>query len=170
VQVESLGAKFVSVDLAMPTAEGAGGYAGEQSLEQQERVRRTLAPHLAAMNLVITTAQIPGRPAPLLIDEATIVQMPSGSVIVDLAAETGGNCALTRPDELVTVDGVRILGPTNLASAAATDASRLFSGNIRSLLDHLIDEAGRLRLDPADPIIWPLLGSQPPATISSAAV
>jgi NAD(P) transhydrogenase subunit alpha len=129
-----------------------------------------LAPHLAAMNLVITTAQIPGRPAPLLIDEATIAQMPSGSVIVDLAAETGGNCALTRPDELVTVDGVRILGPTNLASAAATDASRLFSGNIRSLLDHLIDEAGRLRLDPADPITGPLLGSQPPASISSAAV
>ena len=169
-QVESLGAKFVSVDLAMPTAEGAGGYAGEQSLEQQERLRRTLAPHLAAMNLVITTAQIPGRPAPLLIDEATIAQMPSGSVIVDLAAETGGNCALTRPDELVTADGVRILGPTNLASAAATDASQLFSGNIRSLLDHLIDEAGRLRLDPADPITGPLLGSQPPATISSAAV
>jgi proton-translocating NAD(P)+ transhydrogenase subunit alpha len=168
-QVESLGAKFVSVDLAMPTAEGAGGYAKEQSLEQQERLRRTLAPHLAAMNLVITTAQIPGRPAPLLIDEATIARMPSGSVIVDLAAETGGNCALTRPDELVTVDSVSILGPTNLASAAATDASRLFSGNIRSLLDHLIDEAGRLRLDPADPISGPLLGVQPPATTSSAA-
>src|SRR5205085_3334476 len=114
--------------LAMPTVEGAGGYAGEQPLEQQERLRRALAPRLAAMDLVITTAQIPGRRAPLLIDEATIAQMPSGSVIIDLAAETGGNCALTRPDELVKVDGVRILGPTNLASAAATDASRSSAG------------------------------------------
>ncbi len=164
-QVESLGAKFVPVDLAMLAAEAAGGYAGQQSAEQQERLRRALAPHLASMNLVITTAQIPGRPAPLLIDEAAIAQMPPGSVIVDLAAETGGNCALTRPDELVTVGGVRILGPTNLASTAATTASQLFSGNIRSLLDHLIDDTGHLRLDPADPITGPLLGGEPPVPV-----
>lgn len=169
-QVESLGAKFVSVDVAMPAAEGAGGYAGEQSLDDQERLRRALAPHLAAMNLIVATAQIPGRPAPLLIDEATIAEMSSGSVIIDLAAETGGNCALTRPDELVIANGVRILGPTNLPSAAATDASRLFGGNIRALLEHLIDETGQLRLNPEDPITGALLGDRPQSNrLSSAA-
>jgi NAD(P) transhydrogenase subunit alpha len=157
-QVESLGAKFLSVDTSAPLSEAAGGYAAEQSREHQERIRRGLAPHLTAMDLVVTTAQIPGRPAPILIDEATLAGMSAGSVIVDLAAETGGNCALTRPDQVVVAGGIRILGPTNLPSAAKRDASHLFGGNVRAILDHLIEANGAFRLDPEDSITGPLLG------------
>src|SRR6202051_4084229 len=111
-QVESLGAKFVSVDADIGSSESAGGYAREQSSEQQAQLRRALSSHLAAMQLVITTAQIPGRPAPLLIDRETLDAMQPGSVIVDLAAETGGNCEVTRPDQTGTVRGVRVMEPT----------------------------------------------------------
>ena len=115
------------------------------------------------MRLIIATAQIPGRPAPILIDEETVAAMQPGSVIVDLAAESGGNCTLTRPDELTTVHGVRILGPTNLPSAVATNASQLFGGNIRALLDYLIRSDGQLNLDREDPITGALLAKQQPA-------
>jgi H+-translocating NAD(P) transhydrogenase subunit alpha len=168
-QVESLGAKFVSLDVDIGAGESAVGYASEQSSDQQAQLRRALSSHLATMQLVITTAQIPGRPAPLLIDRETLGAMQPGSVIVDLAAETGGNCEFTRPDQTVTVGGVRIMGPTNLPSLMATDASRMFSGNIRALLAHLLDESGRMNLDTADPISGALLAGQTPAHTHVAA-
>jgi NAD(P) transhydrogenase subunit alpha len=169
-QVESLGAKFVSVDdINISAGEGAGGYAREQSLDQQARLRRALCAHLATMQLVITTAQIPGRPAPLLIDHEALGMMQPGAVIVDLAAETGGNCEFTRPDESVTVNGVRIMGPTNLPSLIARDASRFFSSNIRSLLAYLLEGSGRLTLDASDPISGALLSGQHATRLSVVA-
>jgi H+-translocating NAD(P) transhydrogenase subunit alpha len=169
-QVESLGAKFVSVDdTDIGAGEGAGGYAREQSRDQQTRLRRALSALLATMQLVITTAQIPGRPAPLLIDREALGMMQPGTVIVDLAAETGGNCEFTRPDETVTVNGVRIMGPTNLPSLLARDASRVFSGNIRSLLAYLLEESGRLKIDASDPISGALLAGQRAMSASVAA-
>jgi NAD(P) transhydrogenase subunit alpha len=168
-QVESLGAKFVSVDADIGAGESAGGYAREQSSDQQRQLRRALSSHLATMHLVITTAQIPGRPAPLLIDRETLDVMQPGSVIVDLAAETGGNCEVTRPDQTVTVRGVRVMGPTNLPSLMATDASRLFSGNIRALLAYLLEGSSRLNLDASDPISGALLADQDVARASVAA-
>jgi NAD(P) transhydrogenase subunit alpha len=168
-QVESLGAKFVSADTDIGAGEGVGGYAREQSREQQARLRRALSAHLATMQLVITTAQIPGRPAPLLIDDHALEMMQPGAIIVDLAAETGGNCESTRPDETVTVNGVRIMGPTNLPSLLARDASRFFSGNIRALLAHLLEGSSRLKLDASDPISAALLASQQATNTSAAA-
>ena len=168
-QVESLGAKFVSVDANLGAAEGTGGYAGEQSSDQQAQLRRALAAHLATMQLVITTAQIPGRPAPLLIDREALGLMKPGSVVVDLAAETGGNCEVTRPDETITVSGVRVMGPTNLPSLMASDASRFFSGNIRSLLAYLLEGSSRLHLDASDPISGAMLAGQNTASTSAAA-
>jgi NAD(P) transhydrogenase subunit alpha len=168
-QVESLGARFSSVDADIAAGESAGGHAREQSIDQQGQLRRALAAHLATMQLVIATAQIPGRPAPLLIDRETLRLMKPGSVIVDLAAETGGNCEVTRPDETVTVNGVRVMGPTNLPSLVASDASRLFSGNIRSLLAHLLEESSRLRLDASDSISGALLDGQHTTSASVAA-
>src|SRR5207237_5770624 len=133
--------------------------------------RRALTEHLAPMQLIVTSAQIAGKPAPLLIDQQTIAALQPGTVIVDLAAESGGNCVATRPDETVTTRaGIRILGPTNMPSAAATDASRLFSGNARALLDHLIDDGGRLRLEGDDPIIVALLAGQTPTRALVSAV
>jgi NAD(P) transhydrogenase subunit alpha len=167
-QVESLGAKFVFPKVELAPADAAGGYAGEQSADEQARLRRALTEHLAPMQLIVTSAQIPGKPAPLLIDAQTIAALQPGTVIVDLAAESGGNCAHTRPDEMVTTSGgIRILGPTNMPSAAATDASRFFSGNVRALLDHLIDDDGRLRLEGDDPITVALLAGQAPTRLGS---
>jgi len=168
-QVESLGARFALVDTGTGIGESAGGYAREQSSEQQAQLRRGLSTHLATMQLVITTAQIPGRPAPLLIDRETLGTMKPGAVIVDLAAETGGNCEVTRADETVTVNGVQVMGPTNLPSVVAGDASRLFSGNIRSLLAYLLDASSRLRLDPTDPFIGAMLDSQSVAGVLAVA-
>ena len=168
-QVESLGARFASVDAGIGAGESAGGYASEQSIDQQAQIRRALATHLATMQLVIAAAQIPGRPAPLLIDRETLRMMRPGAVIVDLAAETGGNCEVTRPDETVTVNGVRVMGPTNLPSLVASDASRLFSGNIRSLLAHLLEGSSQLHLDASDSISGALLDGQPTTRASLAA-
>jgi H+-translocating NAD(P) transhydrogenase subunit alpha len=168
-QVESLGAKFVSVDVNIGAGEGVGGYAREQSRDQQAQLRRALSAHLATMQLIITTAQIPGHAAPLLIDRETLGMMKPGSVIVDLAAETGGNCEVTQPDETITVNGVRVMGPTNLPSLVASDASRFFSGNIRSLLTYLLEVSSRLHLNDSDPIIGALLAGQNTASTSVAA-
>jgi H+-translocating NAD(P) transhydrogenase subunit alpha len=110
-QVQSLGATFVATELASGDAETAGGYAKQQSEDEQERTLRAIAGHIREMDLVVTTAQIPGRPAPLLITQEMVESMRPGSVIVDLAADTGGNCELTRPGETVEVGGVRILAP-----------------------------------------------------------
>jgi NAD(P) transhydrogenase subunit alpha len=159
-QVESLGATFVSASNAK-AQEAANGYAADQSAEEQATLRRTLAPTLAQMQLIVTSAQIPGRPAPILIDDETLAGLGRGTVIVDVAAETGGNTSQTRPDQTVILAGVKILGPTNLSSLMAADASRLFSGNIRSLLEHLISAEAGLTLDLADPITTALLGVDP---------
>jgi NAD(P) transhydrogenase subunit alpha len=156
-QVESLGARFVF----------PGGYAGEQSKDQQAALRRELTPVLAEMQLVVTSAQIPGRRAPLLIDDETLAAMAPGAVIIDLAAETGGNASRTRPDEVVTVGGVRLLGPTNLPSLMATDSSRLFSGNMRALLEHLLPKEGPLELRSEDEITKALLGDRVPAAAAA---
>jgi NAD(P) transhydrogenase subunit alpha len=166
-QVESLAAKFVFPNVPLAPAEGSGGYAGDQTAAQQERLRRALAEPLASMQLVVTSAQIPGRPAPVLIDEETIAMMQPGSVIIDLAAESGGNCMVTKADEVVTLNGVRVFGPTNMPSQAATDASRLFSGNARALLEHLITRDGELRLDAEDAITGALLAGQTPSLVAA---
>jgi NAD(P) transhydrogenase subunit alpha len=157
-QVESLGARFVSPGEALKAWEAANGYASDQSAEEQAALRRALGPILAQMQLIVTSAQVPGRPAPLLIDDETLAGLLPGTVIVDLAAEAGGNTSRTAPGETVTEGHVKIIGAANLPSQMAADASRLFSGNVRALLEYLIpDEAGlQLRLD--DPITAALLG------------
>src|SRR5690606_31231692 len=138
-QVKSLGASFVDMELS-PDSETAGGYAKEQSTDERDRTLRTIAGHIADMDLVVTTAQIPGRPAPRLITAEMVRSMRPGSVIVDLAAETGGNCELARPGEEVTVDGVIVIGPENLPSTLPLHASQMFSRNVLTLLQHMIRE------------------------------
>ncbi len=148
-QVESLGASFL--DLGVIGEETEGGYARELTEDEQRRQQEELERRIPEFDAVITTAAIPGRPAPRLIPAGAVRAMRPGSVIVDLAAETGGNCELTRPGEDVDEGGVAILGPTNLASTMAYDASRLYSRNVTSLLQHLAPE-GELRLDFEDEI------------------
>lgn len=151
-QVESLGATFVATELVSADAEAAGGYAREQSGDQQAMTHRALAAHVPAMDLVITTAQIPGRPAPRLITEEMVRSMKPGSLIIDLAAESGGNCAVTRPGETVEVDGVRVIGPVNLPATIPLHASQMFSRNVLTLLQHLIRD-GELVLEESDEIV-----------------
>jgi NAD(P) transhydrogenase subunit alpha len=150
-QVKSLGATFVASEVVSAQSETAGGYAKAQSEDEQARTLQTIAGHIRDMDLVISTAQIPGRPAPTLITEEMVATMRPGSVIVDLAAETGGNCTLTRPGETVEVGGVIIMGPVNVASTVPLHASQMFSRNVLTLLQHLIRE-GELVVDPADEI------------------
>jgi NAD(P) transhydrogenase subunit alpha len=149
-QVESLGASFL--DLGVVGEETEGGYAHELTEEQQQRQQLELEQRIPEFDVVITTAAIPGRPAPRLIPASAVRAMRPGSVIVDLAADTGGNCELTRPGEDVVENGVVVLGPTNLASEMPSDASRLYARNVVSLLTHLAPE-GELRLDFDDEII-----------------
>lgn len=155
-QVQSLGASFVASDLLSSEAETAGGYAKEQSSTDQERTLAAIGRHIVAMDLVITTAQIPGRPAPQLITAEMVRSMRPGAVIVDLAAETGGNCELTRAGETVDVGGTRIIGPVNLASTLPLHASQMFSRNVLTLLQHLVRE-GSLTVDPEDEITGPMI-------------
>ena len=148
-QVQSLGAAFVEVPVQ---AEGAGGYAKELAEDQQRRVLEAIAAHVPAQDLVITTAQVPGRPAPRLITAEMIRSMKPGSVVVDLAAETGGNCEVTKPGEAVEEAGVHVLGPLNVPSTLAFHASQTYSRNLMSLLQHLLDKEGKPRLDVQDEI------------------
>jgi NAD(P) transhydrogenase subunit alpha len=150
-QVESLGARFVELPVVTESAEAAGGYARAQSEAEQAEQRALLADRVAAADVVITTALVPGRRAPLLVPEETVHRMRPGSVIVDLAAELGGNCASTRPDEAVLVHGVTVLGPTNLPSEVPFHASQTYARNVTSFLLHLVKD-GRLRLDLEDEI------------------
>lgn len=150
-QVQSLGASFLEIDVGTD-AEGAGGYAKELTPEQIEKQRRFMIDHIGASDVVITTALVPGRPAPLLITEDAIAAMAPGSVIVDLAAEAGGNAALTKRDEIVTTpNGVKIIGTTNLAATMPYHASQLYSRNVGALLESLMKD-GQLVLDPNDEI------------------
>lgn len=138
-QVESLGASFVSVDVAAQDASQAGGYARELEEDSQQRLMDGLAPSVIESDAVICTAQIPGRPAPLLIQEHTVRSMKPGSVIVDLAAATGGNCELTKPGETIETHGVAIVGATDLASRTGRDASRMYARNFLSLFQLIVD-------------------------------
>jgi NAD(P) transhydrogenase subunit alpha len=149
-QVESLGAAFL--DLGIVGEETAGGYARELTEEEQRRQQEELERRIPEFDAVITTAAIPGRPAPRLIPAAAVRAMRPGSVIVDVAAETGGNCELTRPGEEIVEDGVTIVGLTNLPSTMPSDASRLYSRNVMALLQHLAPD-GELRLDFEDEIV-----------------
>lgn len=148
-QVESLGASFL--DLGVRAEETAGGYASELAPEQQEQQQAALEQRIPDFDVVITTAAIPGRPAPKLIPASAVERMRPGSVIVDVAAETGGNCELTVPGEVVERGGVSIVGTTNLPSLMAYHASQLYSRNVASLLQHLAPN-GELALDWEDEI------------------
>jgi NAD(P) transhydrogenase subunit alpha len=148
-QVESLGASFL--ELGVRVEETAGGYARELTPEQQAEQQAALEDKIPDFDVVVTTAAVPGRAAPKLIHASAVEQMRPGSVIVDLAAETGGNCELTKPGEVVEHGGVAIVGTTNLPSLIAFHASQLYSRNIEALLRHLAPE-GELVLDWEDEI------------------
>jgi H+-translocating NAD(P) transhydrogenase subunit alpha len=148
-QVQSLGAAFL--DLGVVGEETTGGYARELTAEEQQRQQEALAERIPDFDIVITTAAIPGRPAPRLIPASAVEKMRPGSVIVDLAAETGGNCELTRPGEVIDVGGVTVVGLLNLASEMPTHASQLYARNVSALLEHLAP-GGELALDWDDEI------------------
>lgn len=139
-QVESLGAKFVEIDLGTDDAETAGGYAKELTDEQKQKQTELMSATVIDSDIVITTAAIPGRKAPQLIPADVVEQMRPGSVIVDLAAETGGNCALTQAGEIVVHNGVKVIGPANLPSTMPLHASQLYAKNVSNLLELMIDD------------------------------
>ena len=141
-QVRSLGASFVEPQVVVAEAEHASGYAKQLSAETQQRERDTLGEHVAAVDFVITTAAVPGRPAPKIVTEAMVAGMRPGSVIVDIAAETGGNCALTRPGETVIAHGVAIHGPLGLPSSIPVHASQMYARNIGNFLLHVVGNDG----------------------------
>jgi H+-translocating NAD(P) transhydrogenase subunit alpha len=169
-QVESLGAKFVEVESAeTETAETAGGYAREMSEDykrlQSERIHETLK----KMNIAISTALIPGRPAPVLITEEMVRDMPNGAVIVDIAAEAGGNCALTEPGSVIERHGVTIIGHTNYPARIAVDASALYARNLFNFLDPHIDaESKTFAIDWEDEIVQGALVARDGAVVNPA--
>jgi NAD(P) transhydrogenase subunit alpha len=148
-QIESLGANWL--DLGVTGAEAEGGYARELTPEEMQAQQQALEPRISEFDVVITTAAVPGRAAPKIIPASAVRAMRPGSVIVDLAADTGGNCELTEPGSVVERDGVTVVGLTNLASLLATDASRLYARNVSALLQHLAPN-GELALDFEDEI------------------
>jgi H+-translocating NAD(P) transhydrogenase subunit alpha len=152
-QIESLGARFVELDIGLEDAEDAGGYARALTDDEQQRQREALADVIAQMDIVISTAAVPGRKAPLLIIEDAVKRMPAGAVIVDLAAETGGNCELTEPAATVIRHDVKIVGTENLPATMPDHASQLYSKNIQSLLGLMVDEEGNFKLDFEDEVI-----------------
>jgi NAD(P) transhydrogenase subunit alpha len=151
-QVESLGAKFLEFDLG-GDLEGEGGYAKELTDEQRARQQELLTEAIGKVDVVITTALVPGRPAPKLVTAAAVEGMKPGSVIVDLAGEAGGNCELTQPGQTVIEHGVKIVSPLNLPATMAEHASQLYAKNIESLLELMTGEEGNLALDFDDEII-----------------
>lgn len=152
-QVESLGARFVAAEAV--TAEGAGGYARELEEGQQERVLQAIGRELGTADLVVTAAQIPGRQAPRLLTRTMLASMRPGSVVVDLAADSGGNCEATRAGETVHAAGVTVLGPTDLAASVPQHASQLYSRNLSHLIEYAAPD-GRLSLPPDDPVTGPM--------------
>jgi NAD(P) transhydrogenase subunit alpha len=151
-QVESLGAKFLEFDLG-GDLEGSGGYAKELTPEQQARQQELMAEAIGKVDVVITTALVPGRRAPILVTEEAVRKMKPGSVIVDLAGEQGGNCELSKPGETVIEHGVKILAPLNVPSTLAEHASSLYARNIEALLKLMLGEDGQLALDFEDEVI-----------------
>jgi NAD(P) transhydrogenase subunit alpha len=152
-QVESLGGKFIDIPVDTADAQDKGGYAKEVSQETLRKQQEVLAQRAARSDAIITTAAVPGRAAPRLISEETVKNMAAGSVIVDLAAETGGNCELTVPGEIVERYGVTIIGLLNIPSTIPIHASQMYSKNIQNLLALLIGKDGQLSLDMNDEIV-----------------
>jgi NAD(P) transhydrogenase subunit alpha len=149
-QIESLGGKFLDLGVS---AAGEGGYARALTDEERALQQERLAAHLKSVDVIVTTAAIPGRPAPKIITEAMVHGMRRGSVIVDLAAETGGNCALTVPGENIDVNGVLVAGPLNLASMGAVHASEMFARNAFNFLSLMITEPGQITIPFDDELI-----------------
>ncbi|MGB0982792.1 MAG: Re/Si-specific NAD(P)(+) transhydrogenase subunit alpha [Saprospiraceae bacterium] len=150
-EVMSLGGKFIEVEGATDD-KGAGGYAVEQSEDFKKRQQALVQAKAKKADVIITTAQLRGRPAPTLIPASTVNEMRAGSVIIDLAASTGGNCELSKDNETVNHNGVRIVGNSNLAALVSSDASSLFSRNIFNFLKHLTDKEGQFKFDMEDKI------------------
>jgi NAD(P) transhydrogenase subunit alpha len=151
-QIESLGGKFVEMELETADAEDAGGYAKDQGEEFLRKQRELMARVVAENDVVITTAAIPGKKSPVLVTADMVRSMRPGSVIVDLAAERGGNCELTRAGETVVENRVTILGPINIPTEIPYHASQMYSKNITTFLLHLLDKEGNFQLDPEDEI------------------
>jgi NAD(P) transhydrogenase subunit alpha len=151
-QVESLGGKFIELPQA-ESGEGQGGYAREMGEDFLRRQREIVQRHLAQADAVITTALVPGRPAPRLVTAEMVRAMRPGSIIVDLAVEQGGNCELSQPDREVVENGVVIVGPSNLAATMPHDSSLLFARNVLSLLQLLLDKEGKLVVNTEDEVI-----------------
>jgi NAD(P) transhydrogenase subunit alpha len=151
-QIESLGARFVVLEIEQAGAEDKGGYAKAMGEEFYRRQREAMGDVLAGQDVVITTAAVPGRKAPVLITKEMVARMAPGSVIVDIAAERGGNCELTRPGEVVDAGGVRIFGPLNLPSTVPYHASQMYARNIATFLKYLIKD-GAVALNREDEIV-----------------
>lgn len=162
-EVESLGAKFIEVEGASDDA-AAGGYAVEQSEEFIKKQKQEVQNRAIKADVIITTAQLRGKKAPVLIESATVEKMQSGSVIVDLAASSGGNCALTENDKIINHKGVIIIGNSNLADEMPKDASTLFSNNIMNFLKLLVDENGEVNIDTDNEILRASFISNVPKT------
>jgi NAD(P) transhydrogenase subunit alpha len=150
-QVESLGAQFIELDLETEGSEDAGGYAKAQSEEFYQKQRTLLGEHVSRSDVVITTALVPGQRAPLLIEEDAVRAMRPGSVIVDLAAEKGGNVAVTQADQDLKIHGVTVIGHTNLPSEIPAHASQMYAKNLTTFLEHLVEDGG-IKFDFADEI------------------
>ena len=151
-QVESLGAKFIEVSSETSEGEGEGGYAKETSEEYKKLQQKLIHSHIIKANAVITTALIPGRSAPILIPSSMVEEMKPGSVIIDLAAENGGNCDLTKVDETISFNGIEIVGTSNIPGTMPVHASELYSKNVAALLAYMTKD-GELNLDLEDEII-----------------
>ncbi len=152
-QVQSLGARFVELDVGIENGEGSGGYARELTEEERRLQQEKLSEIMKQQDIIITTAAVPGRPAPKLISAETVRGMSPGSVIIDLAAESGGNCELTQPGEEIMEGDVLIVGKQNIPSLLATESSRLISRNILNFVQILLDENGNLAVDTNDEIV-----------------
>ena len=149
-QVESLGAKFIELDI---TAEGEGGYARELTAEEKKKQQEELASHIATADVLITTAAVPGRPAPKIIPNSTVAGMKAGAVIIDLAAEGGGNCDLTQPGETIEHKGVVIHAPLNVPSQVPVHASEMYAKNLLNFLTPMFNEEGEFAPDFDDEVI-----------------
>ena len=165
-QVLSLGAKFVEMELETKSAEGKGGYAQAMDEEFYRKQRELMTRVVAEQDVVITTAAIPGKKSPILVTKEMVAGMKPGSVIIDLAAERGGNCELTKADQTVVEHGVTILGPTNLSSAAPYHASQMFAKNICTFLQSLINKEKKIEINMEDEVIRDTLVARDGAVVN----